>query len=452
MKRLCHLAVLCGAVSVLAQPGPTQTLESPRLQALQGAIGQGSTEAVDAFWREIATKTTPVIERTEEHKTYALVTFIWRGDSQTRNVLVGGALGQLTGTRAVDNLMTRLGDTNVWYRSYWLRKDARTVYVFVPNLSLDPAGEPTPESAKLPPHLDPLNPKRFLTSPDPGPSMPLSLLELPDARSEEWLTSAPNTKKGHVEQHDFKSTTLKNDRQIWVYLPPDYSATAEPYPLMITTDGASYTSSIPSPTILDNLIGAKRLPPAIAVFVGNAQGARSRELGCHEPFADFLVKEILPWIRARYRVTTDRARTVIAGLSLGGLTAACTALKYPAVFGNVLSQSGSFWWKPAGDEEGEWVSRQVASRPKLPVRWYLSVGLLEMGTPGIATLDWQSRTNIPYSPSMLVVNRHLRDMLKAKGYEIHYAEVGGGHNGVNWRSNFGDAILALLGTTESSTR
>jgi enterochelin esterase-like enzyme len=36
----------------------------------------------------------------------------------------------------------------------------------------------------------------------------------------------------------------------------------------------------------------------------------------------------------------------VAGSSFGGLAAAYTALTMPERFGNVLSQSGSYWWWP----------------------------------------------------------------------------------------------------------
>jgi len=210
------------------------------------------------------------------------VTFLWRGDVKTSSVFVGGGLGQLSGTRAVDNLMTRLGDTDVWYRSYWLRKNTRTAYAYGLNVSLDAAGElrpPGPDESPGTPQVDLLNPKKFLTSNDDGPPLTLSMLEMPDAQKEPWLTPNPAAKPGQLERHEFTSPSLKNTRQITVYLPPGYQNNAAPYPLLLMTDGAAYTSSIPAPVILDNIIGAGRVPPLVAVLIGNVPGARSRELG-----------------------------------------------------------------------------------------------------------------------------------------------------------------------------
>ena len=53
-------------------------------------------------------------------------------------------------------------------------------------------------------------------------------------------------------------------------------------------------------------------------------------------FPEFLVSELLPWVHARYNVTTDPRLTVVAGASYGGLAATYAALRHPEVFGNVL--------------------------------------------------------------------------------------------------------------------
>jgi enterochelin esterase-like enzyme len=49
-------------------------------------------------------------------------------------------------------------------------------------------------------------------------------------------------------------------------------------------------------------------------------------------------------------------------------------MKHPEIFGNVLAQSGSFWWKPENDDEYEWLTRQFVASPKLPIRFYLQIG------------------------------------------------------------------------------
>jgi enterochelin esterase family protein len=51
-------------------------------------------------------------------------------------------------------------------------------------------------------------------------------------------------------------------------------------------------------------------------------------------------------------------------------------------------------------------------------------------------------------PDMVAVNRHMRDVLKAKGYDVTYREYAGGHDYVWWRSGLADGLIALLGSDE----
>jgi len=184
------------------------------------------------------------------------------------------------------------------------------------------------------------------------------------------------------------------------------------------------------------------------VFIGSGGGTvtvRNAELSVSANYEAMVVREILPWVRSAYHVTRDPRRTVIGGASLAGLTAASIAFRHPDLFGNVLSMSGSFGWKPAGDPEGEWLTRQIAVAPKPPLNFFLSVGRFEAGSTDGGPRDFLQRNSIPYPPSLLVVNRHLRDVLWAKNYTVHYLEVSAGHNPANWRYVLPEGLIALLG-------
>jgi enterochelin esterase family protein len=86
-----------------------------------------------------------------------------------------------------------------------------------------------------------------------------------------------------------------------------------------------------------------------------------------------------------------------------------------------------------GDTEPEGLARGFASGSKLPLRFYLEVGLLE-------------RMPTPYDGlSLLTSNRHLRDVLIAKGYPVCYSEFNGRHEYANWQGGLSDGLLALLG-------
>jgi enterochelin esterase family protein len=42
-------------------------------------------------------------------------------------------------------------------------------------------------------------------------------------------------------------------------------------------------------------------------------------------------------------------------------------------------------------------------------------------------------------------NRHLRDVLLAKGYRVSYQEYSGGHSYVSWRGSLADGLVDLAG-------
>jgi enterochelin esterase family protein len=132
---------------------------------------------------------------------------------------------------------------------------------------------------------------------------------------------------------------------------------------------------------------------------------------------------------------------------LGGLQAACVGLKHSEVFGNVLSQSGDFKWKPDGEKEWEWVNRQFTASPRLPLRFSFEAGLME-GTWWWRDLMLQQPNAPPANlidPTFLATNRNLRDTLQSKGYSVHYTEFNGNHGLFNWRGTLASHLIALVG-------
>jgi enterochelin esterase family protein len=287
---------------------------------------------------------------------------------------------------------------------------------------------------------DPLNPHTFVFPADEETQSKKvidSVLELPDAPPQLWISPEPGTPAGQVREFRFRSEILDNERRVWVYTPPGYTDARLPCGLLILFDGLAYVTTIPAPTILDNLLAENMIPPLVAVMLETSEKTRYRELGCHPPFVEFLAREMMPWIHQRYHVTSDPDQTVVGGISRGGLAAAFAGLRHPEMFGKVLSQSASFWWRATdlkvknNAEEFEWLAYQFAVSEKLPLSFYLDAGLLE---------HW-----FEDPPSILLTNRHMRNVLLAKGYPVHYAEFNGGHESLCWRGTFADGLLALVG-------
>jgi enterochelin esterase family protein len=409
--------------------------KSPRLEALRQALAASGAEALPAFWGEIEREGTPLIEALSGDATRYLVTFLYRDASvERRNVVVCSHALEWSFQR---NQMTRLAGTDAWYHtsllpagaltSYWLSPDDSLVYL----IDIEDRAE---RMATWRP--DPLARRTFVfprdeEDPDDKDYV-CSMLETPGAPKAQWSVRRPEVPAGQVETHRFRSASLDNERRVWVYLPPDYHPAHEPYHTLVVFDGLAYLDVIPTPVILDNLLAARKLPPFVALFVDNVD--RNHELPCHAPFADFLADELLEWARGRYSLTRDPKRTVVAGSSAGGLAAAYAGFRHPEVFGRVLSQSGAFWWRPEGAAEHEWLIHQFVASPHLTLQFYLDVGLFENGFK---------------DPSMLIANRHLRDVLLAKNYPVAYAEYLGGHDYPWWEITLPHGLVELIGAEES---
>jgi enterochelin esterase family protein len=169
--------------------------------------------------------------------------------------------------------------------------------------------------------------------------------------------------------------------EIAVSLPAHDSPRAEPYPLLPLFDEDAYLSLVSTPIILDNVISERRIPPILALLIGNAPGARDRELPCNPEFSQALVTELLPGAHSLYNFTSDPHKTVVAGSSAGGLAAPCSGLWHPEALGNVFAQSGAFHWTLAlgsnaadSNSEPSWVARQFISSPRSPCAFTSTLG------------------------------------------------------------------------------
>jgi enterochelin esterase-like enzyme len=413
---------------------PRQKESSRRIAALRKEVEGGNREAVAVFWQAIEKEGAPIFERPEGSDPEDLVTFLWRGTPATRNVLILWA--PYAFAKPADYAMVRLGTTDVWYRTLVIRRGARFAYQLSPNDPMVMAPESFVQRTATA-QSDPLNRHKWRDGPFNTRFEYDSAVEAPDARPQPFSTRREGVPAGKIENSRIKSALLENEHSLSIYTPPGYRKDGPPNGLLVVFDESAYLRLVPTPVILDNLLAEKKIPPMVAVLIGNPnQETRTRELPPNPKFADFLNNELVPWVRQNYNVTSDPGKVVVAGSSFGGIASVYAGLRHPETFGNILCQSGSFWWaapKPEPYTEPNFLAKEFVKSPKLPLRFYMDAGSFEVDLNG-------------GGGAILEPSRHMRDVLLAKGYEVHYQENVGGHDYLSWRGSLADGLLALLGT------
>ncbi len=409
-------------------------LESPRLTEFLRRTGGKPLERRSADWLSLASGGFPLVEEIPGDSDQLRVTFVWRpGRRLTAPTIYTPIANILRG----ESRLQPLGRTGVWYRSFVLPRAARACYAFSPRPMPDPAkgGDWVGYFQSM--VADPNNPSRLTMFKDPDDpkdvSVDVSQVALPGAPSYPWVSMGePSRWKEETER--VRSEHLGGARRVWVFTPPDFTPHSVQYNLLLGLDGVAYQSIIPTPRIVEYLVGTRRIGPSVVVLVDSGAGMREHDLLHNPAFGRFLVDELVPWLRQRHHLSLRPHQTVIFGSSLGGLAAAYAAYQSPELFGNVLAQSGAFSWSPAGEmRSGPELMAEFAAAPRKPIKFYLDAGTFETVVfPG-------------FQASLLAGVRHLRDVLVAKGYAVKYAEFVGGHDYACWSGSLADGLVHLLG-------
>jgi enterochelin esterase family protein len=209
-------------------------------------------------------------------------------------------------------------------------------------------------------------------------------------------------------------------RRVEVYVPSQYvPGTVAPF--IVGADG-------PDPmlfTALDNLIAEHKVPAMIAISIGNGGGnAQGSERGLEYDtmsgrYAEFVEKEVLPRVEAKYHVklTRDPDGRATMGGSSGGACALIMAWYHPELYHRVLSYSGTFvnqqWPYNPKTPHGAWQFHEhlIPDSPRKPLRIWMEVGDRDLLNPSVmrdGMHDW------------VVANEDMAKVLAAKGYHYQF--------------------------------
>jgi len=220
---------------------------------------------------------------------------------------------------------------------------------------------------------DPVNPRIKLRT-----RTSASLVEVPGDPPPVWqIQDVPH---GSVDWNWQHSAVYNDTHEFFVYLPPGYEKGNTHYPVLYLVHGAGdtaagWTMAGAANVILDNLIAQKKAAPMIVVMPFNggtpaaaappaapsaAGNAGRGGLNASPAFEEYMLKELMPFVDAKYRTAPGRKNRAMAGLSAGGAATYNVGLKHLEIF----SQLGMF--SAAGGGGGDFATRypQLASDPK----------------------------------------------------------------------------------------
>lgn len=204
----------------------------------------------------------------------------------------------------------------------------------------------TPTTAAKPPTGGPqlADPSKTELGPEDKPAFPHAPAGFDEVRKD-----IPHGELSHLTYH---STSIGIDRNMMVYLPPNYSKDKK-YPVLYLLHGYGsneYTWPYAGAafTILDNLYAEKKIVPMVVVFPDGCAMAHEKSDGTkidqnadgYWKFEDDFFKDVIPYVESHYSVKTGAENRALAGLSMGGFQTVTFGLKHLDMFTYLGSFSG----------------------------------------------------------------------------------------------------------------
>lgn len=270
---------------------------------------------------------------------------------------------------------------------------------------------------------DPANPRR-----SPGAFGDRSVIEFPGYEPPSWLSvEAPG---GEIQEFQLKSRSVRA-RVGGLLWSAAGSAADESLPLLVVHDGPEYAKLTGLTHLLDVLVAEGKVPPLRAALV--QPNERDEIYSASAAYSRALAHEILPKLQELAPAPHGRRARIGMGASLGALAMFHVHRRYPASFGALFLQSGSFF-RPRSDrhESGFGRFRRIAR--------FVGQFLGDEEWPHTIPVSMTCGT----AEENLDNNRIVSEALVRQGYDVQFVENQDAHTWTGWRDVFDPALTDLL--------
>jgi S-formylglutathione hydrolase len=142
-----------------------------------------------------------------------------------------------------------------------------------------------------------------------------------------------------IETIELQTKLVPSPAKYTVLTPPGYDAAKGPLPLVLLLHGGDGDNGFLAKmrSIIEQAWAAGDLPPAVIVTPDAHRSLYMDYRDGSQKWESFIVGEVIPDVRKRYRVSTDRRQTVVTGISMGGLGSLRLGFDHPEIFGGLAA-------------------------------------------------------------------------------------------------------------------
>lgn len=248
----------------------------------------------------------------------------------------------------------------------------------------------------------------------------------------------------------WRSEALKRFVDVWHYTPNVNQCTEKAgntnakRSLVLVLDGRSWIHKMPVIPVLEQLATDGELQPSSFVFIDSGK-SRAKDYSCNKDFWLSIQNELIPLIKTELGFPeNDETAISVAGYSLGGLAALYAGLRFPSVFSNVISMSGSFWWPNPDIMRSGSLSTSNDSELGDFSDAILEAFCRNHHLYSLAKQNVKIRLSVGTQESVLShLNFRVHDKLVSAGFNTVLTDFPGGHDLLCWRAEFVSSLLLL---------